>query len=151
MIHRMTIRRFIPGIARAAGIALVLTSASLLACSDHSGHDHGATSDEAVRSAIQAHIDAEGRTLRVDDPTRAQAVTLAFDHVHERVKDTSGGRHLACVDFRAADGTVYDVDYYVRAGADGGDPVVEDVVLHKVEGENVLAPERQRELDRAGG
>ena len=151
MIHRTTLRRVIPGIARAAGIALVLTSASLLACSDHSGHDHGATSDEAVRSAIQAHIDAAGRTLEVEDPTRDRAaVTLAFDHVHERVKDTSGGRRLACVDFEAADGTVYDVDYYVRASDGGGEPVVEDVVLHKVEGENVLAPERQQELDRAG-
>ncbi len=140
------------GARHAAGVALALAAALTLACSDQAGHSHGTLSEEAVRDAIQAHVDAAGRTLEVEDPTRdGAAVTLAFDHVHERVKDTSGGRRLACVDFEAADGKLYDVDYYVRAGEDGGEPVVDDVVLHKVEGENVLAPERQQELDRAGG
>ncbi len=141
-----------PVARHAASVVLALTAALAIACTDHSGHSHGAVSEEAVRSAIQAHIDAADRTLEVEDPTRGgAAVTLSFDHVHERVKDTTGGRQLACVDFQAADGRVYDVDYYVRAGEDGGEPVVEDVVLHNVEGESVLAPERQQELDRAGG
>ncbi len=140
-----------PGARHAAVVLLALVAALALACTDPSGHRHGTLSEEAVRDAIQAHVDAAGRTLEVEDPTQDAVVTLTFDHVHERVKDTSGGRRLACVDFEAADGRVYDVDYYVRAGRDGGPPVVEDVVLHKVEGESVLEPERQQELDRAGG
>ena len=56
--------------------------------------------------------------MTFDDPTGEGRLTLAFDHVHDGVHATEGGRQVVCVDFKSADGTVYDVDFYVdRAGS----------------------------------
>lgn len=139
----------LPRPARATLLALACGVALAVACSERAAQTATAPPDASVRSAIEAHIDAAGRTLRVEDPAgQGGVVELVFDHVHDGVKDTGGGRQLACVDFHARDGTLYDVDYYVRGSADG-EPVVDEVVVHEVDGENILSEERQQELDRA--
>ena len=86
--------------------------------------------------------------MTFDDPSGDGRLTLSFDHVHDGVKETSGGRQVVCVDFKSADGTVYDVDFYVDRAEASGDLVVEDAVVHKVSGKSVLPDARRDELDR---
>jgi len=87
---------------------------------------------------------------RLDDPTGDGRLTLAFDHAHDRVHATEGGRQVVCVDFKSADGTVYDVDFYVDRAGTTDTLVVEDTVIHKVSGKNALSGARHAELDRKG-
>lgn len=102
---------------------------------------------DGVKAAITAAIQSQGDSITVTDPSTGQPVTLAFDHVHESVDATAGGRRVACVDFRAADGRVFDVDYYV--GRRDGQLGVEDVVLHEVGGKSVIACSTRARLDSA--
>ena len=103
---------------------------------------------EAVREAAAEHVRASGGEMTFDDPSGDGRLTLSFDHVHDGVKETSGGRQVVCVDFKSADGAVYDVDFYVDRAEASGDLVVEDAVVHKVSGKSVLPDARRDELDR---
>lgn len=98
-----------------------------------------------VREAIVSHIHSRGDSLTLTDPRSGASVSMAFDHVHQSMDPTPGGRYVACVDFRDADGTVYDVDYYVDREGEG--LRVEDVVLHKVGDKSVLSSDARARLD----
>lgn len=111
------------------------------------GTAQDATAD-AVRQAAEEHVRASGGEMSFDDPEGDGRLTLVFDHVHDGVKETAGGRQVVCVDFERAAGTVYDVDFYVDRAEDSGELRVEDAVVHKVSGENVLPDARRAELDR---
>ncbi len=100
---------------------------------------------EEVRSAITAAIRERGDTLTLADPRTGAPVLLTFDYVHDGVVATPGGRYTACVDYRDARGTAYDVDYYVGGGTTGVG--VEDVVMHRVGEEDVLAAAERERLD----
>jgi hypothetical protein len=104
---------------------------------------------EAVREAAAEHVQASGGEMTFDEPNGRGRVTLAFDHVHDGVKATEGERQVVCVDFKSADGTVYDVDFYVDRAEASGELLVEDAVIHKVSGKNLLPDARRAELDRA--
>ena len=105
---------------------------------------------EAVRNVAEQHVGEAGGEMTFDDPTGDGRLTFALDRVHDGVHATEGGRQVVCVDFKSAGGTVYDVDFYVdRAGATDT-LVVEDTVIHKVSGKNVLFDARRAELDRKG-
>lgn len=98
---------------------------------------------EQVRAAIREQIQADRGELSLENPAAGDHVDLSFDHVHEGVKRTGGGRYFACVDFQGPDGTLYDVDYYV----DSADYSVEDVVMHKKAGQSVLSEDERARLD----
>jgi len=129
-------------------LALAAATASLaafsLACQDAST----TAAPEAVRRAAEAHVQAVDGRMRFGDPRGEGRLELVFDHVHEGVHETEGGRQVVCVDFKDEAGKLYDVDFYVdeRGGATAG-LVVEDTLLHKIEGENVVPAERREELD----
>lgn len=99
----------------------------------------------AVRAAITDSIASQKNTVSVTDPRTHSPIELTFDHVHEGVEATPGGRQVACVDFHAADGTVYDVDYYVKRA--NGSYRVADVVMHKAGAEDVLPSSDRARLD----
>ncbi len=103
---------------------------------------------KAVREAAEEHVRASGGEMSFDDPSGDDQLTLAFDHVHDGVKATEGGRQVVCVDFKGADGTLYDVDFYVDRSEGSDALLVEDTVIHKVSGKNVLSDARRAELDR---
>lgn len=133
---------------RFATLAITVTTVSMaafsLACQDAST----TVAPEAVRRAAEAHVQAAGGRMSFDDPRGEGRLELAFDHVHEGVHETGGGRHVVCVDFKDEAGTLYDIDFYVdeRGGATAG-LVVEDAVVHKVDGKNTLSESRREELD----
>jgi hypothetical protein len=97
---------------------------------------------------VRAQITANGDRITLPDPTRGAPVDLVFDHVHDGVETTEGGRQVVCVDFRASDGTLYDVDYYVARPPAGGDILVQDTVVHKVAGKAALSDEERARLNR---
>lgn len=102
---------------------------------------------KAVREAAEEHVRASGGEMSFDDPSGDGQLTLAFDHVHGGVKATEGGRQVVCVDFNSADGTLYDVDFYVDRSEGSNALLVGDTVIHKVSGKNVLSDSRRAELD----
>jgi hypothetical protein len=142
--HPMTCNARRVGSVWNVAAAVVATATLSAGC----GSAADSATPEAVRAAAEAHARTSGGEMTFDDPNGEGRLTLAFDHVHEGVKATEGGRHVVCVDFKGADGTVYDVDFYVDRGESSADLVVEDAVIHKVGGKNVLPDTRRAELDR---
>jgi hypothetical protein len=101
---------------------------------------------QEVKDAIETQIRADGGELRTRDPRSGALLELRFDHVHDTVTGTPGGRFIACVDFVDASGVGYDVDYYVDRAEAGY--AVEDVALHEVDGQGVLPDERRLQLEQ---
>jgi len=130
----------------ASAVAAIALVAGSLAC----GGDGGSATAEAVRQAAESHVREAGNQMSFDDPEGEDHLTLFYDRVHEGVKPTPGGRQVVCVDFESAEGSVYDVDFYVDRPAGADALVVEDAVVHKVGDRNVLSEERRAELDRKG-
>lgn len=135
--------RRLPVLASAAAGAIL---ALALACGGAASDDAAA---EAVRDAVRKHVQSSGGEMRFEDPTRDEPVAMRFDHVHEAVHPTEGGRQVVCVDFQGPDGTVYDVDFYVDREGTTEDLLVEDAVLHKVGKKDVLTEARRQQLDQA--
>lgn len=126
---------------RALPIALVAAVSMVAASCGAADADEA----DAVRAAITDSITSQQNRVTVTDPRTNSPIQLEFDHVHEGVEATSGGRHVACVDFRAAAGTIYDVDSYVKQ--ENGSYRVGDIVMHKAGDEEVLpSDERARRL-----
>jgi len=68
------------------------------------------------------HINYRGKNLAID---------LVRVH-NDRLSSLGGGKYFACVDMKAADGTVYDIDFFM-AGQPGNMTVTETSV-HKING-----------------
>src|SRR5213082_376015 len=89
-----------------------------------------------ISTGIKKHITAE--TTKASDKkfhTKHGDKNLALDLVkvhEERLSGLGGGKYFACVDMKAADGTVYDIDFFL-AGQPGSMKVTETSV-HKVNG-----------------
>ena len=93
---------------------------------------------EAVMASINASVESTEGVVTMTHPGTGEEVTLTFDHVHEGVMETEDGRYATCVDFKDAEGTVYDVDYIMTMAEDGSFMVAE-TMMHKVGGEEVMA------------
>ncbi len=99
-------------------------------------------SQKAVRQHLETDVEWQ---YDLEEPEGETTGPLQLDRIHEEVRTTEAGRQVVCVDFKAADGVDYDVDFYLTSEPDGS--FVEDIIVHKVSGEEVL-PERRAELDR---
>ncbi len=92
---------------------------------------------EALAVAIKAHIEdatkAQGGHFHIDDHKAGVQLTLNLDKVHEERLATLGdGVYFACSDFKATDGKMYDVDFFM-ADADEG-LVMTELHVHKEDG-----------------
>ena len=88
---------------------------------------------EAIERYVKRDVELKDGFLIVDPRTKTP-LRLEFDYVHTGVKSHPDG-YLACVDFKDASGTVYDIDVVV-AGS-GEKMAVYDVFVHKVDGKMV--------------
>ena len=98
-----------------------------------------ALTEAELADAIEAHVAAvaeeHGGTYPIEDPETDQTLSLELVRVHEeRLARTAPNTYFACVDFAAADGTVYDVDFFMT-GTSAEDLEFEDFSIHKVNGE----------------
>jgi len=67
--------------------------------------------------------------------TKYKSKDLALDliKVHDdRVSNLGGGKYFACVDMKAADGTIYDIDFFLSGTPDN--MKVTETSIHKVNG-----------------
>jgi hypothetical protein len=89
-----------------------------------------------ISAGIKRHINNERR--RAADKKfhvnyRGKNLALDLMKVHDdRLSSLGGGKYFACVDMKATDGTVYDIDF-VMAGQAGSMTVTETSV-HKING-----------------
>lgn len=91
---------------------------------------------EAIRQAVEnyvAQVKEEDGAFTIDDDKTGETLTLDLVRVHQRVGKT-GDYYYSCTDMRdPVTGKLYDLDYDVEQGEDGGLEVV-DVRIHKEDG-----------------
>lgn len=89
--------------------------------------------DAAIRSHIDEKTKASGGKFLVRDGVLSKTWELELVRVHkDRLQVLADGRYFACVDFKAADATMIDVDFFLKK--DGEKLVVTDTSVHKVNG-----------------
>jgi hypothetical protein len=94
-------------------------------------------STEDIDKAIRAHIEktaaASGGKFPVKDDVLKKTWDLDLVKVHnDKLQALADGRYFACVDFKAADGTMVDVDFFMKK--DGDALAVTDTTVHKING-----------------
>jgi len=89
--------------------------------------------DKAIRADVDQKSKAAGGKFLVKDDVLNKTWELELVLVHkDKLQALEDGRYFACVDFKAADGTMVDVDFYLKK--DGDKLVVTDTTVHKVNG-----------------
>jgi len=89
-----------------------------------------------ISAGIKKNIDAESKKsndgkFHVTYEGRDLALDLVRVH-DDRLSDLGGGKYFACVDMKAGDGKVYDIDFFLT-GPPGGMNVT-DTTVHKIDG-----------------
>jgi hypothetical protein len=133
----------------AAAVAFFFTPALALRAQEHPEHpkkaeskehpDKGKTQEKSVSAAdisvgIKKNIESESKKdgkFHVKHDGKDLALDLVKVH-DDRLSNLGGGKYFACVDMKAADGTVYDIDFFM-SGKPGNMKVTETSV-HKVNG-----------------
>jgi len=89
--------------------------------------------DAAIRSNIEEKAKASAGKFVVQDDVLDKTWELELVRVHkDRLQALADGRYFACVDFKAADGTMVDVDFFLKK--DGDKLAVTDTSVHKISG-----------------
>lgn len=89
-----------------------------------------------ISTGIKKHITSE--TKKSSDKkfhSKHEGKDLALDlvKVHDdRLSALGGGKYFACVDMKAADGTIYDIDFFLNGTPDN--MKVTETSIHKVNG-----------------
>lgn len=97
-------------------------------------HDY---SIDELEKAITAEIDTaqkkNGGSYKMEDKEGKQTLAMKLDHVHrERLAKLDAKTYFACTDFKTEDGTVVDVDFFMKDN--GKKLVMSDATVHKVDG-----------------
>jgi hypothetical protein len=89
--------------------------------------------DKAIRGHIEQATKAAGGKFSVKDDVLNKTWELELVKVHQdKLQALADGRYFACVDFKAADGTMVDVDFFLKK--DGDALAVTDTTVHKING-----------------
>ncbi len=107
---------------------------------EHPEHPQAATAvvtKEMMAEAITGHIKMDaalkGGYYCVYDAKSKMPLALTLDKVHlDKLAKVSEGLYFACSDFKATNGTMYDLDFFMKS-TDGGLKVSE-VAVHKEAG-----------------
>ena len=93
-------------------------------------------SNADISAGIKSHINTERRTAadkKFHVNYRGKNLALDLIKVHDdRLSSLGGGKYFACVDMKAADGTIYDIDFFM-AGQPGS-MTVKETSVHKING-----------------
>jgi hypothetical protein len=94
-------------------------------------------STDDIDAAIRAHIDEKSKTsggrFEVRDDVLNKTWSLELVRVHkDKLQALADGRYFACVDLKAPDAAMVDVDFFLKK--DGDKLVVTDTTVHKVDG-----------------
>lgn len=89
--------------------------------------------DAAIRAHIEEKSKASGGRFEVRDDVLNKTWSLELVRVHkDKLQTLADGRYFACVDFKAPDATMVDVDFFLKK--DGDKLAVTDTTVHKVDG-----------------
>src|SRR6266542_4992334 len=89
--------------------------------------------DKAIRRHIEQAAKASGGKFSVKDDVLNKTWELELVAVHnDKLQALADGRYFACVDFKAADGTLVDVDFFLKKEGDA--LAVTDTTVHKING-----------------
>jgi hypothetical protein len=89
--------------------------------------------DKAIREHIEKATKASAGKFSVKDDVLNKTWELELVRVHkDKLQALADGRYFACVDFKAADGTTVDVDFFMKKEGDA--MAVTDTTVHKVNG-----------------
>jgi len=89
--------------------------------------------DAAIRAHIEEKARASGGRFEVRDDVLEKTWSLELVRVHnDRLQALEDGSYFACVDFRASDGTMVDVDFFLKK--EGDKLAVTDTSVHKING-----------------
>ena len=94
-------------------------------------------STDDIDAAIRAHVEEKSKTsggrFEVRDDVFSKTWSLELVRVHkDKLQALADGRYFACVDLKAADGTMVDVDFFLKK--DGDKLAVTDTAVHKIDG-----------------
>ena len=93
-------------------------------------------SNADISAGIKSHISYERRRAadrKFHITYRSKNLALDLVRVHDdRLANVGGGKYFACVDMKAADGTIYDIDFFM-IGQPGSMNITETSV-HKING-----------------
>jgi hypothetical protein len=90
---------------------------------------------EAITEWVTAEAAANGGYLVIEHPDTGESLELSLAEVHrERLSRVGEQTYFACADFAGRDGTVYDLDIFMR-GPNRETLETTEVTLHKEEGE----------------
>ncbi|MCI0446821.1 hypothetical protein L0152_26925 [bacterium] len=88
--------------------------------------------DKSITTAIQDQAKADG-VFHVKDAVLDKTWDLTLVRVHkDKLTALDKSNYFACVDFKAKDGTMVDVDFFLKS--DNGKLNVTDTSVHKVDG-----------------
>ena len=124
----------------AVAIALFFSPAPALFSQEHPEHPKAGGSGKKVSTAdisagIKNHITTETNKSDGKFHVKYQNQDLALDlvRVHDdRLQDLGGGKYFACVDMKATDGKIYDIDFFLTGQP--GEMKVTDTAVHKIDG-----------------
>jgi hypothetical protein len=89
--------------------------------------------DKAIKARIAEKTKADGGVFKVEDKVLNKTWDLTLVKVHtDKLTPLSADTYFACTDFKAKDGTLVDVDFYLKNEA--GKLVITDTTVHKVNG-----------------
>jgi len=85
----------------------------------------------AIEDYVTSDARMKGGYFLVYDPIAKAPLALTLERVHEdRLSSLGDGVYFACADFKASDGTTYDVDVFMKSQDNELRPT--DVHIHKV-------------------
>jgi hypothetical protein len=86
-----------------------------------------------ITEYVRMDSELKGGYFLVYDKKQKKPLALTLDKVHkERLATIGKGVYFACADFKATDGTMYDVDIFMKGKP--GNMTVTDVMIHKQAG-----------------
>ena len=121
-------------------VAMALAGAMNLAAQEHPEEEHPsghavamADLEQAIHQQIIERTKAEGGRFHVHDPVLNKHWALELVRIHtDKLTQLDKDTYFACTDFRADDGEVVDVDFYMKD--EHGKLVFSDTAIHKIDG-----------------
>lgn len=88
---------------------------------------------KAIEDFVRTDSALKGGSFLVLDSKTASVLQLKLTKVHkDKLAEVGAGLYFACADFQAADGKSYDLDFFMKEGAEA--LVVSEISVHKVGG-----------------
>ncbi len=90
--------------------------------------------EAGITAYIQEDAGLKGGKFLVYDAAERKPLVLELVKVHkDKLASLGDGVYFACTDMKAGDGTIYDLDFFMRKGEEGVDAT--EVAVHKKAGQ----------------